>query len=175
MADVTYTNIPGQPALTPSPMEDAFKVLASYMGGQQLYRQKTEADAKDNLKLWIESGGGDIDLSGGLTAPKYISRPTDQRPAYLTSEESKAKTEYYKAEAAAKYGEANMYNNQNIGKGKVTPKDAWASYVKGLSTQDRVSLKTQLAHPVERQKLKDFYAKKLGIQAVEMDPLLNQV
>lgn len=91
MADpASFQAIPGtaQPALKPSPLEDAFKVLSGYIGGQAQVRQKESEYTHEMLKAAITSGSVGVDFSGGISNPKYTQTPLNEQPDYLKSKAS---------------------------------------------------------------------------------------
>ena len=183
ITSATVTNIPGgQPAVTPSPLEDAFQVLAGYVGGQTQARAMREKQSTDLLGHLVDTGALNVDLSGGLAAPKYIPVPMEKRPAYL---EQTARAQYYGAESAKSLSDAdlnkvlvqtqqNVLNQQNkgvINKAHV----ALQTFVSNLPRDKKLEFKMQMANPMSRKSFIDkFSIKYQGVPSALVEQWLNE-
>ena len=174
MADLTSYNVPGQPALNPSPIEDAFKVLAGYVGGQKEVRQAQIKTTNELLNTMVQSGMVDVDLSGGVSAPKYSVIPQTERPAYIkdmaAASSSRASEAYYNS---MNYTGANGITGQ-LPNSIARAKAEFTRRLTGASRADQQKWKNAMLDPRQRQAWKDKVTKSFGVEATTLDSWINE-
>lgn len=193
MANPPYVSgsfqFPGQPALTPSPMEDAFRVLAAYTGGVAKKQIQEKEDFMDVLKAGIQAGFVEPDLSGGVSGGvKYRVVPKDERPEYIKAL-AYSKAVDTEAAAAAAQTAAFAPSSGRSGFGESLKRFTSAlfggaqtntqSTLSGLAEQIKRNplhvqeLKASYKNPEYRSRLKTLLVRKYGLRADSADSAID--
>jgi hypothetical protein len=156
----------------PSAMDDAFKVLASYVGGMEKGMKTKASNDKEMIKMAVESGALSMDLSGGLDAPAYTPVPYHQRPDYLDAASDRALTQ---AQTANEWGEAGSWSGSGNKPEKESQKDKFLSNIESLSGTERRRLQAQLQDPDTYKQRKEWVSKTFYVRESEADQWLAEI
>jgi len=161
--------LPGQPAIQPSPLTDAFQVLSGYVGGQF---ERKKFDEEKNFDLFKTLISGDVINPSAKEVekkfPGYEYIPRDQRFKYLQA---------YMKQQQGQMDQANMaelLQGFSSGGSKKSKQQQW---VQSLDPQTRTGLK-QLARTNRAalaKRLIDYQDETGATHVSEADAIIDQL